>query len=223
MAEVAVVIPWRYEAGREPALTFVRHRLAHRVVIGQTYGDEWVKAEAIARGLALTNADVVVIHDADVVVPDLDVAIEAVIDGAPWAVPHGHVRRLDEASTAKVLAGGPLCGRLTEGAYWGHEGGGVVVIRREVYEDCPMDARFVGWGREDDAWALALRTLYGQPWRGMEPLWHLWHPEPPRSNRKYGNEANNALYRRYWEASGHGVEAMRDLVDEAVAATRNRV
>jgi hypothetical protein len=229
---IGVVIPWRHEPARRAPLTHVWRYVQNQplppsalltVALGEHDDGPWVKALAVDQGVAkLPEVDVLVIHDADVICGGLTEAIDAVArGGVSWAIPHGQVRRLDEASTAKVLAGGELGGRLTEAAYWGHAGGGIVVLRRDVYEDCPMDPRFVGWGREDDAWALALRTLHGDPWRGVEPCWHLWHPEPERSNRKYGSDANNALYRRYYEATGRGQAEMRALIEEARATTRN--
>lgn len=225
---VGVVIPWRHEPARVGAVEHVeqhlRLTLAPPWTMARGRHDEvpWVKALAVADGLRKCPGgpdDILVLHDADVIVPGLLAAIEAVVSGeARWAIPHGQVRRLDEPSTAVVLAGGELRGRLTEAAYYGHAGGGCTVLRRADYESVPLDPRFVGWGREDDAWALALRSLLGEPWRGTEPCWHLFHPPQPRENRKYGSDANNALYRRYHEATGYGPAAMRALVDEALTS-----
>jgi hypothetical protein len=214
-----VVIPWRPDGPDcSAALHYVLAYLAGqglRTILIESPSGPWVKALAVADAIGWSTAPIVVMHDADVICEGLTGAIEAVAEGAAWAIPHGQVRRLDQPSTTKVLAGGPLAGRLCEPAYRGHAGGGIVVLRRKVYDACPLDPRFVGWGREDDAWALALHTLHGEAWRSVADLWHLWHPEQPRSNRKYGNDANNALYRRYHEASGRGREAMKALVTEA--------
>lgn len=221
----AVLIPWRKADEQRGRL--LRHvvgclRAAGlEVIVGRHTDGPWCKALAIADALERTDADLLVLHDADVIVPGLAEGIEAVRAGARWAVPHGHVRRLDAPSTELVLGGGELRGRLTEAAYWGHAGGGCTVIGRADYESAPIDPRFLGWGREDDACAIAWRTLHGEPWRGSEPLWHLWHEPQERANRKYGSSENNALYRRYYEASGRGIGEMRALVDEARAATRN--
>lgn len=222
---VRAVIPWRHEPARAPLLDFVWLRLRpmlptpYSIALGEHARGPWVKALAVDAGLRqwpTAPDDILVIHDADVIMPGLPAAIEAVRSGeARWAIPHGQVRRLDEPSTAAVVAGGELRGRLTEAAYYGHAGGGCTVLRRADYEAVPLDPRFVGWGREDDAWALALRTLLGEPWRGIEHCWHLFHPPQPRENRKYGSDASNALYRRYHEATGYGPDVMRALVDEA--------
>ncbi len=223
----AVLIPWRETDDRRARLlAHVVGRLrtdGHDVFIGEHTDGPWCKSLAIAAALDRTDADVLILHDADVIIPGLPAAIEAVASGAArWAVPHGQVRRLDERSTDAVLAGGELRGRLSEAAYYGHAGGGCSVIGRADYEACPLDPRFLGWGRDDDAACLAWTTLYGPPWRGTEPLWHLWHKPQERANRKYGSDGNNALYRRYHEATGRGPDAMRALVDEAKATTRHR-
>ena len=145
-------------------------------------------------------------------------AIAAVEAGAAWAVPHIGVSRLTETATAAVLAGlhpdrlPPEA--LEEPPYRAHLGGGIVVIRRDVYEQVPLDPRFIGWGREDDSWGVALKTLIGKPVHLRGRLWHLWHPSQPRPDRKHGSEANEALYQRYL-AANHSPARLRALIEEA--------
>jgi hypothetical protein len=79
-----------------------------------------------------------------------------------------------------------------------------------------MDSRFVGWGQEDESWAYALQTLAGQPWRGAADLFHLWHPTPPRVERRRGSIEGWRLMKRYRKARGEGPEAMRELLAHAV-------
>ena len=212
----SVVVPWR--AGCEhrlAALVWLRPRLPLPVVLGSVDGD-WCKAEAVAAGVRqVPDTDVLVVHDADVWCDGLDAAVDAVASGvAAWAVPHRRVCRLDEVSTAAVLAGGPLAGTFAQRPYLGHAGGGIVVLRRDVWESCPLDPRFVGWGQEDDSWALALRCLHGEPWRGTDDLWHLWHPPQPRASRVRGSDESWSLHRRYVRAR-RDRELMVALVGEA--------
>lgn len=155
-----------------------------------------------------------VIHDADVWCDGLDRAVAAVADGAPWAIPHEHVHRLDQTSTAAVLAGAPLGGTLTEKPYRGWAGGGIVVLPRSTYDQVPIDPRFAGWGQEDDSWAIALTQLAGEPWRGDGDLWHLWHPPQPREGRIIGSAEGKALNRRYRAARYDPVRLAR-LIEEA--------
>lgn len=188
-----------------------------RVVLGEHTDVEWRKAAAIMNGLAQTDADVVIVADADVWC-DPRSAVDAVEAGAPWAVPHGKVCRLTEEATARVLDGErPTLRRLEQRPYAGYECGGVYVIRRDVLVDVPPDARFVGWGQEDQSQAAALRTLVGPPWRGSLNLWHLWHPPQARKSRTVGSDDGQALWRRYANAR-RKPDVMRVLVEEAKEA-----
>lgn len=227
---VEVIIPW---SGSEPHrmenLNYVRRRfnsLNLDVYIGvMSEAEPWCKARAVAYAVETSQADVIVVHDADVVCDGLDAAIDAVTEGkAAWAVPHGNVIRLNEYTTEEVLSGAklptgdPRPGTFEPPIYWGHAGGGIVVVRHDVYLDCPLDPRFVGWGQEDDSWALALTCLHGRPWRGDAPLWHLWHPPAPRKNRSTGSTESHRLNHRYRLAMDDP-EAMRRLIEEARVAS----
>jgi hypothetical protein len=182
-----------------------------------------VKAEAVRDAIAGSDADILVIHDADVFCDGTVEAIDRVRSGAPWAIPHKLVWRLSPQATTDVLSGvepheglqldpDEPTARKRKG-YAGRPGGGIVVIRRDIYEDCPLDPRFAGWGHEDEAWALALTRLHGKPVRLGAHLWHLWHPPQPRISRGFGSAESELLYRRYHKA--RTPELMRRLVDEA--------
>jgi hypothetical protein len=192
--------------------------LGAEIVVGVCDG-EWCKATAVADALTRTDADMLVVHDADVVVSLIAIerAVSAVHnDIAKWAIPHNLVHRLDEDATNVVLAGAmPTATRqLVRWPYVGMVGGGIVALRRTTYNDCPLDARFLGWGSEDQSWGFALTTLHHQPWRGDADLFHLFHPHPePDAQRspRYESEALRRAYRQYrgWP------EQMRPLVDAA--------
>ena len=165
-------------------------------------GSPWVKAAAVNPAVQASTADIVAIHDADVYTPGLLEAVVAVHDGAPWAVPHTKVHRLTQPATAAVLDGARPSTAMptTERPYEGVPGGGCVVIPRRTALDIPLDPRFEGWGGEDHAWGYALTTLAGDPWRSESPLFHLWHPTPPRTSRKLGSHRSEQLRRKYRDA-----------------------
>jgi hypothetical protein len=226
--DVHVAIPWSGDCPhRVAALSWVADRWAaagHRLTLGIPGVDHWVKALAVRNAIGDSDAEILVVADADVWSDGVPEAIARVQAGAPWAIPHKLLYRLSPASTAKVLAGtDPQPGieldpdeptaRRNEG-YGARPGGGIVVLRRDVYDDCPLDPRFVGWGHEDEAWALALNRLHGGPCRLAAPMWHLWHPPQPRLTRGHGSEASAALYRRY-DRARNDPDAMRALIDEA--------
>lgn len=222
---VAVVALWS-DSGcewRQRAWAWLQPRLHDLGAVvegdGATPGG-YSRTRAILDGAAKTDADVLVITDADVWVDDLAETIERAVQHG-WAVPHRLIHRLSPESTEKVLAGADWRGlplstdnHQDSRPYTGHEAGTLLAVRRDVLELAPPDPRFVGWGSEDDAWAYALRCLVGTPWRGRADLVHLWHPAQPRDSREIGNQANDRLLRRYIDAH-QDAAAMSALLAEA--------
>jgi hypothetical protein len=215
---VAVVVPWQPGCPhREANLACVTARYDLPVVLGELQSDvEWCKAAAVANGLEQTAADVLVIADSDCIPPDtLSEAVLAVENGEPWAMPHRKVYRLNEACTAVVRGGEDVDhrhARLDRRPYEGVKAGGILVIRRDVYTDCPFDPRFVGWGGEDEALGRALNLLHGPVHRLDADLIHLWHPW-----KEHGMSRDTMrLVARYKGAfRKQDTAAMRQLIEEA--------
>lgn len=226
---VAVVFAWRPGCPhRERSFRWVQERLAAEYpeweqVVGESPDGPFSRTAAMLDGAAQTDADVLVFHDADVWLDgDLRRSAEAAaLHG--WAIPHFYLHRLSETSTTKFMDGHPLAGlelgpagTQDELPYRGNPAGTLVVVRRGAFESAPPDPRFVGWGQEDSAWALALNMLVGPPWReDTTDLVHLWHPTQDRKSRHVGSDENLALLRRY-RAAGEPAE-MRALLDESRA------
>lgn len=161
------------------------------------------------------EAEIVVLADADVWTEGLALAVGAVMQGEAWSVPHGFVHRITEQGTAAILAGGRWeTQELEESLSWGFEGGGIIVARKEALLAAPMDRRFIGWGQEDECHAMALRTLFGAPWRGSTALVHLWHPPQQRLSRRRGSKESWALRSRYL-ALRENPAGMTALIEEA--------
>lgn len=137
-------------------------------------------------------------------------------------MPHGFVHRLDPEGTEAVLAGERWEGQpLARAPYFGRFGGGVVVLPRQTALDVPMDPRFIGWGQEDEAWAIALTQMVGPCARGNATLVHLWHPPQKRATEKKGSAEGRALWWRYSRARGKP-DTMRRLIGEALNAYDDR-
>lgn len=206
--EVSVLVPARLDRSRRDLWEFLRPRwekLGYEIVEGSCVGP-WRKALAVADALSRASGEILVVADADVWCDGVPEAVDRVKAGAAWAIPHYLVRRLTLPATLEVLSCGswPVRRGTTTYAqppYPGRPGGGLVVLRRDAYERVPMDARFAGWGQEDESWALALGTLLGRPWRGTADLWHLWHDPAPRQSRTVGNQVSLNLHRRYMTAN----------------------
>lgn len=224
---IAVIVPLSTEldAHRARAWQWIRCRYESEhpdweIVPGYCDG-AWCKAEAVADALTRTDADVFCIADADcwVDLPD------ACLVGGQLDVlfPHWQVIRLNEQATARVYSAGlpdaPSPSDLTQAAYVGKVGGGVVVVTRDLYERAPFDPRFLGWGREDEAFGRALLTLKRSHRHGDATLYHLFHEPQERQNRTQGSDANEQLWHRYRSAAGD-VEAMRALIEEGRCCLR---
>lgn len=172
---------------------------------------EWCKGWAVWPVVASTDADVIVVADADCWCDQLADAIIHVADHGGWAIPHRQVHRLTAAGTIEWIDTG--ASELEEPPYDGVKGGGIVVITRDLYLRVPIDVRFKGWGCEDHSWGYALAWIHGQPWRGSAPLWHLYHPPQERPDRLSGNPESEWLRQRYRHATG-SPERMAELVAE---------
>lgn len=230
MSEVATLVPLsaHLDEHRLRAWRFVRSRLMADdtfwpIITGDCYGEKWSKGDAVARAREVVGADVLVVHDADVLVDSsaLRSAIDACARGAAWAIPHGRVYRLTERSTARAYDGEAHIldhvRDLARPPYTGIAGGGITVLRSEVWDDCPMDSRFHGWGSEDECWGWALATLHGEPWRSDAPLTHFWHPHPAPGSRRGTSAESHMLWRTYRYARRRP-ERMRAVIDGARAA-----
>jgi hypothetical protein len=217
---VAVLVPWRPDPDRQRLWDWLKPRWPHPVIEGTPQDGPWRKAEAVQTAAEHTDANIVIVADADVWCDNTSEAVQAVTNGAAWAAPHLWVHRLTPQATDAVLAGEPFDGQqLERPRYRGVLGGGIVVLPRQTLLDVPLDRRFAGWGQEDEAWEAALTVLAGKPWRGRHTLWHLWHPPQERMTRRVGSTESRRLANRYREAWRHAnrgnPEPMRRLVEEA--------
>lgn len=221
---VEVIIPWRGGCPhREAALEFTLgwwHELGFEPTIGTAVDDGgWRKADCVNPYVEASTADVIVVADGDCLAVGMREAIGHVEAGRAWAMPFGVVWRLAPHVTTEVLEGQrawsstrppDLCDRPRRGM----PGGGLVVARRDVMIEAPMDRRFVGWGGEDHSWGMAMGCLFGRPLRIQSPLVHLWHPPQPRENRTYGSVADKALRLEYRRAM-RDQDAMRAVLAAA--------
>jgi hypothetical protein len=218
-----IVVPWRYDPERAPLWAFVSRHLRERYpefpIIQATCEDgPFNRSECIVRGALKTDAEVLIVHDADVVLnDDLRRSVERVRRSHGWSVPHWHLHRLTAEATAEVLSGAPLWAGMptAQKPYKGNPTGTLVVINRELALAVPPDVRFRGWGQEDEAWWCALDRIAGKCHRGSADLFHLWHPPAERLNRRFGNADGQALLRRY-ERAYRSSKIMQQIVDESI-------
>lgn len=226
----AVLVPFKGgEEHRDRNWSWVRCRYEQsgfEVIEGTSDAEGFSRTQGILSARAQSDADVFVVADADVWCDPaalLHGAAQAQASG--WAVPNGMLRRLSEESTWRVLSGENWRGLALSTdnpqdslPYPVHEAGTLLILTAEAFDIAPPDPRFIGWGFEDDAWAMALNCLVGPAWRGAADLIHLWHPAAPRPSRTKANPSNTALRDRYRAAARRGPVAMRRLIEEVSCA-----
>ena len=222
--QVSVIVPWQPGCPhREASWRYIKEWFrinapsSWQIIEAQHDSQPFNKAQAIREGFAKSFGKIVVVHDSDLFSPGLFEAVNLVSKRHAWAIPHTLVYRLTPEATKHVLDGKPWEQHYEtthEKPYKGVIGGGVVVLKRDLFEKCPPDNRFVGWGGEDEAWGYALRLVSNQnPARGKAPLIHLWHPPQERLTRAYGSLESKQLIDRYRQASRRRA-AMFNLINE---------
>ncbi|CAN5221556.1 hypothetical protein BH11ACT4_BH11ACT4_02940 [soil metagenome] len=219
-----VIIPWRAQPSRLAALDAVvswyRDEFPDADIRLVDSGDE-VFNLAQCRNLGIVGAGapdaVVVVNDADTIpeAASLREAIAAASLSGLVHLPYTEYRWLGAAGMAQFVGGTPLAEcefELVRGAC----SGVYVTTPRSWAAHGGQDERFRGWGYEDAAWYLAHETLLGEPPRRHPGrVFALHHVAETRSGAQY--DANAALMQRYRDAGGDP-GAMRELVDEAMAA-----
>lgn len=215
---VTVVVPFDRSPDRTAQWRWVsrwyrtRHPSWRVVIADDPVAGEFSKPRAVNAAARRLRTDVLVIADADLYVPpaQLETAVALSLD-APWVVPQSRVNRLDEPSTARLMAGGGLDGATFDRRYEAVSGGGLFVIRRDLFLKIGgFDERFGMWGAEDQAFQVAADTLLGRHVKLPGELWHLWHPPMERVGTDRW-KTNVRLLKRYRERRGNPA-AIADLL-----------
>lgn len=231
MAGVSVLVPLAGGGTRGDVWDWLRQRWRDehpgwQVEVGTDARPLFSKGLAVRRAFQRAEGDVLVIADADCLVPSryLDDAVERVERGTPWVMPHAVVQRLSPRATAHILNGQVRDDReWANGVYRTHPavvGGGFVVLHRDAYVEVDgIDPRFLRWGGDDLSFGWALDLLVGPHVQLSAHLYHLWHePGPRRRGVPTLNECLAGAYREAFE--DRDVERMRRLCarEEACAA-----
>jgi len=128
------------------------------------------------------RADVLVLHDNDMLVP-VDYAA-SILDRVKRGYDVVNLKRfifyLTQSHTQAVFSGrAVLLDAAPDVIVQNLEGGGSVAITRSGYAQIGgLDESFIGWGGEDNEFWERAQTLRVWPWAGL-PLVHLWHAAQP--------------------------------------------
>jgi hypothetical protein len=220
MSSVAVIVPYRKTClDRERAWELVGSHLASvfsatDLVIADHEGEPYCKALAVMNAVQQIDAEIVVVHDADVITDHLPLVLDQLGKRWRWAIPHTLVARLSFEQTQDYYNGIEPDLNHCEEVHAGVMGGGVFAVFRDDLLRIPFDVRFKGWGGEDTSWGKAMRTLVGEPFRHTSTLLHLWHQPQERIHRAYGSEETLERMLKYCDAF-RNPKQMQELVNDA--------
>lgn len=140
------------------------------------------RSAAFNRGVRIATANVVVLHDNDMIVPKnyCDAIIQLVSQGYDAINPKRFVFYLSKRdSTLVTNSFNHIFHCRPEYIVQNLEAGGSMAITKEGYKRIGgMDERFIGWGGEDNEFWSRCSVLNRWIW-GYAPVIHLWHPSQP--------------------------------------------
>lgn len=208
---VVILVPRRNDGGhRDTVWAYCRARWEQEFPdwpIFEGHHDDGLfnRSAACNRAAALAGAwDMAVLIDSDVLVDAAQVREAVAIakeTGDHLVLPFSQRHNLTRQGSQRVMAGEQGSWRSFIGITYTQQCSAVVVIPRGLWDQVGgFDEQFVGWGFEDNAFAIACETYGG---RSLEmlggELWHLWHPtakEGRQTSPTYrANRARHELYR----------------------------
>ena len=152
-------------------------------------GEEFNKSRLFNIGVEKSQAPIVMLHDADILVSKdyIETAISHLENGVEAIRPLRFLFYLTEDATTHLCAHHRLTPKLDIENVAQNSQGGSVLMLKEVYQQIGgHDERFQGWGGEDLEFLERLRTR--KLFRGgMMPAFHLWHPPAEKKANKSGN------------------------------------
>jgi hypothetical protein len=154
--------------------------------------DGYNKSAAMNAGVRLAKADVVVLLDADMVVPErLAAWLTERFDHHPDLAAMRFARLIfyvGEADSREMDPEGAL--RVPKQIKFVNQNTPMpLAVRKSAYEEIGgHDEAFVGWGGEDIEFLSRLRTLRCSE-GGRVPIVHIWHPSAPqKANGHYNSD-----------------------------------
>lgn len=224
---ISFCVPFRPDNDyREKAFEFLARKLSDdwagpgvQLIMGDSRAEQFNRSASRNAAAKQATGDVLIFVDADSVVPKAQIEWAlAALEHTHWAFPYNQYFALTEVGSQAFMDGNmqPEYKYLFPSTETPEPSvGGCVVVRRSAFDLVHgYDERFIGWGEEDRAFALALGTLCGPPAYSNGPLYHLWHPDPDSEHFDQPHFMDNRLLcNRYRSASGNPA-LMHQLVME---------
>lgn len=224
--KVSVLFPYRSDHGpRARAFDWIKryYRTAMpdiELCVGVHESGLFNRSYAINQAARKATRDIFVIADTDVIY-DPSVLLDAIgqLKHHAWVVPFRDTILLSEENTRQLLQANPgwpfpvpVSNYSVDPGYETFVGRLNVIPRSNFYKVKGYDNRFVGWGREDDAFACSVNTLCGRLKKLEHKVYHLWHPYVGKQGNPHF-DANTRIYEEYRRANGNP-EAMRQLLQK---------
>jgi len=160
------------------------------------------------------GADVVIFHDADMLVPcdAYQTMAERCVAGNNLIVGHTQYRPLDFRITAEVLKGkraDPFQAPAVQVLSGWCLGGVIAITVDNFFTVGGFDERFNGWGCEDTAFAHSCNVVLNVLERTENRSVHLWHPHAAPKANPQALQANTRLLTRYTSCAT--IEELREV------------
>jgi hypothetical protein len=163
--------------------SWVRHVLVTAPTADMPFNKSWL----LNIGVQASTAEVLVLHDNDMLVPEAYAreVLARFAEGFEVADLKRFIFYMDERSTRRAFETGALDGSMhIESVVQNLTAGGTMAISRSAYDAIGgYDESFYGWGGHDtDFWERAL-TRRVDPY-GYLPILHLWHAASSGKERR---------------------------------------
>lgn len=225
MTAVSVIVPWRDSGCASRARNVWRVESYLRgvfpdsdVQLADDGGELWSRGQSIDQAVARARWDVLVVCDADVLVPHAQLwrAVVRAAQRPGLVVPFTRYRYLSPSATLDALTHSWLPFEQLP-SLWSLRTavGACVVFSRQTHElAAGHDPRFRGWGWQDKAFDSACSTLAGPLRRVRGDALHLWHPTDPTNSQGAPSLQQNTLLGRRYVAARGDQQQMRALIAE---------
>lgn len=218
---ISVLIPWRSDDPHRIAVWDYLRGLWDQLDVQVCSTDDGLDgrfsyAAGANRCRELAMGNILLLYGADQLPPTTEKLdwIRHRLEVMPWTGVYAQTRVYSRRATRKIMDGRPLDG-LEAHSQVAPVAEGIVAVRAEVFDDVGgMDERFIGWGAEDMAFRLALKTLHPDGDLSGEGTSHtLFHQPQPWDELTAANNqlfieyqlaANAGRLRQYLEVERHG-------------------